>query len=964
MERKTTPVHRLLAPILILLLTPALFASSWQRIPTDQLLDESDLVVIGRIVSEHPAPPETSELGHELYYTFGTIEIEEVLYGRPAGESVVLKYGSFPETGAGLSYSAGARGIWILRQIEGSNLYSADYPWRFEPIVNRPIVERGLTLMRTRQYGPPEKGLSLYFQATKEPYPLADVELSLGLRNVGEAPVSVSQGSGHLEIELIDPRGRSRTCPPWFHSKFQPDIETVSLKPGQVLRDFETLEANLTVPPEYVGEPGAYRARLTYTETGRNNSWRGRLISQWVAFKVADIPSGKPLSLGESTTRVSWVDNPYPSPPKPGSQFQYELGASPVLDLAFSSDAAVLAAQSAQVVNAWELPGGTDAGSAWSTYKTRALLGFAVDHNTVVQADGKPSKLTRPRGDRVRKQARADGLAIDRAGLMVIAEDDRKLSLVDLTRDVEVANVSLAASPRQGDPDTLAAVSSKGGRLWAVSEGAPLTCWTVQKGIKQAEFSMHRKVTSMAVSPADGRAVIADDQGHFVTYQVGQLGPKFVPTHLDAVKKIEFSGDGDVMIAGDGRSVGIFDGTNLQLLKIFDNYQACALSPNGDLLAVARGAVVDVFQVADGRKSHQLSVLQIPTAAAFSSENRLLAIAGQGSCDFWDLEAGRPRRVTLESVGKISRVRIAETEAVTIDDSGVATIIGALREKPAVKETVVGRRRDARHHSSEGWVWLDGEQGKDGILPMLHPSGGAHIEATETSLNLRDRNHRNLWSVTMTSGPSQGTVYSVPAQPDPRGAAFSEDGSHFAYLTQDGYVQVADLSTETSGRVGRVSIPPFWARDSADQPMVNGLAVGPKGQTMVTTDLFRALIWDVKRQAVVSDIALGYAAITDLALSSHGRILALLHEREGKVTLWKMPRGEFLGVLITLGGPEVEWAVMAPDGRYDGTPAALSTVLWRGSDGAKPLTDTGLYKPGLLTEILSEATATADLRQK
>src|SRR5262249_53080306 len=79
---------------------------------------------------------------------------------------------------------------------------------------------------------------------------------------------------------------------------------------------------------------------------------------------------------------------------------------------------------------------------------------------------------------------------------------------------------------------------------------------------------------------------------------------------------------------------------------------------------------------------------------------------------------------------------------------------------------------------------------------------------------------------------------------------------------------------------------------------------------------------------------------------------------DGTTRIWDAGTGEEIVRLVSLNSGK-DWLVMAPDGRFDGSPAALALAKVRvdGRFKLEPIGKAGkeLHRPGLLAEVLKAA---------
>lgn len=123
--------RRALGALALAAVLPRESLAMWAQMSDAELVQHSDLVVIGEWVGQSSVtlPGEAGPL--EL----GGIAVAEVLKG-PAGQTlalVVTTRADTPRSSTDLIYRRGDRGLWLLRRQPGgrAGLYLADHPQRF-----------------------------------------------------------------------------------------------------------------------------------------------------------------------------------------------------------------------------------------------------------------------------------------------------------------------------------------------------------------------------------------------------------------------------------------------------------------------------------------------------------------------------------------------------------------------------------------------------------------------------------------------------------------------------------------------------------------------------------------------------------------------------------------------------------------------------------------------------------------
>jgi hypothetical protein len=125
---------------------PLIASAIWEQMSLEQLVDRSDLIVVGEIVA--------GDGNSSGPYELGTIKVSEVLAGASSkGLSAVLlamrQRGGLVASDS-IVYRAGQSGIWFLRKAPGEGYYLADHPQRRMP---ESMLEQVRKTISTRKTG-------------------------------------------------------------------------------------------------------------------------------------------------------------------------------------------------------------------------------------------------------------------------------------------------------------------------------------------------------------------------------------------------------------------------------------------------------------------------------------------------------------------------------------------------------------------------------------------------------------------------------------------------------------------------------------------------------------------------------------------------------------------------------------------------------------------------------------------
>lgn len=121
----------------------------WMKMSDAELLQRSDLIVIGTWLGSEPAAAGAASLH------VAAVAVSEVWKG-PAATTrvlVVVPPADAPRSSSDLHYRVGDRGLWLLRKRPGNeaDVYLADHPQRFIPSATEAARIEGLReLLRRR----------------------------------------------------------------------------------------------------------------------------------------------------------------------------------------------------------------------------------------------------------------------------------------------------------------------------------------------------------------------------------------------------------------------------------------------------------------------------------------------------------------------------------------------------------------------------------------------------------------------------------------------------------------------------------------------------------------------------------------------------------------------------------------------------------------------------------------------
>jgi WD40 repeat protein len=182
---------------------------------------------------------------------------------------------------------------------------------------------------------------------------------------------------------------------------------------------------------------------------------------------------------------------------------------------------------------------------------------------------------------------------------------------------------------------------------------------------------------------------------------------------------------------------------------------------------------------------------------------------------------------------------------------------------------------------------------------------------------------------------------------------FSLDSSRIAVTGYKGrkYAHEIYIFDTASGK----KITQFGSPEDDEKGPVEALAISRDAGTLAAgfRDKSVELLDATSGKSLVKIPHLGGAAA--LSFNPDGRLLALLG-KDGDAYLFDAHTGQLLATLISADNGE--WLVVAPDGKFDGSPGGWSQILWRFAGetfNVAPVETffNEFYYPGLLSDILA-----------
>ncbi len=574
---------------------------------------------------------------------------------------------------------------------------------------------------------------------------------------------------------------------------------------------------------------------------------------------------------------------------------------------------------------------------------------------------------------------------------------DETIRVWDPATGATVQSIALAADDTEDDfrgwvlmalsPDGRTVVSGgKTTKVWEVATGKPLrTLRTRTEPGKPPDMAL-------AMSP-DGRTVaIAGRTLALLEVATGRALWEASLADMGTMESLAFTPGGKSII-GSSSEVRVWDAaTGKPVRKLAQlTYTARAVfSPDGRQVFVGGGSTKDysihMLDAASGEEVRRFAGHTSPiTSLAFSGDGRLLAvgrdtnIARTDTVKLWDMVNGQMLRTLSGNRRTVNDVAfsgdgrtLASGGGIEIKlwDAGTGRLIRELDDN--------GGQVDILVYSADGRLLASGE--RNGTIRLWDAASGARLrelkghERTIGALAFSpdgrmlasggwDQKVR-LWNC---ATGAEARVLSGHTQ-NVTAVAFSPDGR---LIASSGLYQQVILWNVRTGQTVR-TLPAFSGSASF---RVNSLAFSPDGKVLtagiapLASDVGGVLLWDVSTGKLKGKLP-GASSATSVAFSADGSLIAA-GGTDTTVRLWDAATTELLASLLSVD--EQDWLVVAPDGLFDGSPAAWNQILWRFSPqlfDVAPVEQffNEYYFPGLLAEIVSgkrpRAKATLERRDR
>jgi WD40 repeat protein/uncharacterized caspase-like protein len=484
------------------------------------------------------------------------------------------------------------------------------------------------------------------------------------------------------------------------------------------------------------------------------------------------------------------------------------------------------------------------------------------------------------------------------------------------------------------------AFSPDGSLLASGSRDKTIRLWNVSPAREREPLEHTGEVRSVAFSP-DGKTLAA--AGHDGKVWLWSLPkarrvkkPGVAPSGLLAAG---FSRDGSKLLTcAEDRTIRIFNPVTLVEISAlpdsagFEKYETAAFSSDSSWVLGSIGLpAVDLRQTIPGSRVRTLENRNNPVySVAVSPDGRWLATGNKDTTiTVWDLFSGRVVASLAGNAGSVGAV------AFSPDSGRLAS--GAKGGMIILWDIAAGRElhRWPAH--------------PDGVNSLVFAQDGRRLISSGVEPVIR------VWETETGNEMATMTGHTKEA----RALSLSADGKQMASAGADQTVRVWDTGSNSAaeplaGHTGSV----FAVAMSADgrliasggadrlvklwdagagreihslaglQGRVDSLAFSPDGRYLAAGGATGEIkVWETQSGAAAFTLVGHEGGVNALCFGPGGKWL-ISGSEDGSARFWEVEKGVLAATVISLRNNS-DWLVVAPDGLFDGSPAAWNQILWR-----------------------------------
>lgn len=623
-----------------------------------------------------------------------------------------------------------------------------------------------------------------------------------------------------------------------------------------------------------------------------------------------------------------------------------------------------------------------------------------------------------------------DGRTLFTAG---IAGSDDGIKVWDVATGKELRRFE-GASPIALSPDGKTLASADGStisdvRLWDVASGAPLrTLKGLHFQVNSIAFSPDGK--TVAGGAQDNRAF---STAKLWNVETGATRHTLTVTVASGdVVSLAFSPDGKVLATGDSRTARLWNVATGSQLSVVAQDHCCAnslsFSPDGKILAI--GHKDDTIALRDVESGRDLRTLKGIGPLVFAPDGKTLATGDQSA-----FEAKNAATIKLWDVASGTELRTLRgrpdngVESVALSPDGRTVAAGLQGDNIKLRDIVTGAERllkgyetDVNAMATPGAIAFSADGTKVAAGDSIHhvtiwdvASGRKLNNFVDDSPGSGECDDQGVSSLafspngrTLAVGTDNAlTLWNIATRArlrtfkkgcdDPSVAAFSPDGRTIAVVGPTS-VQIRNVTTGSLLR-------------SLTVATASSIVFSPNGKILALNNGESIKLLDAGTGSLVRSLDNRVRDISSIAFSPDGKIIAgatkdtvqlwdattgrampgsptkttqsrpieeIVFGKSGRyligasmedVKVWDGTSGQELGDFISLN--DRDWLAVAPDGLFDGSPAAWQQILWRFNNNTFDYAPVEaffneFFHPGLLADLLAgtRPRAASDISQK
>jgi WD40 repeat protein len=655
--------------------------------------------------------------------------------------------------------------------------------------------------------------------------------------------------------------------------------------------------------------------------------------------------------------QVSKAQSPRSRPQKQKAELYVQTGHSTsVSQVLFSPDGQTLASGSYdKTIKLWDAEAGQELRTLTSAYLIRTIA-FSSDGKTLASgsSEGIIQLWNVETGQEIRKLAaydsEIDSIAFSLDGKTLAACSPYGGDSIKLW-NVKTGQKLRSLTGSDGSFHSLA-FSPDGKTLASGGPGTGIRLWDAKTGQELRTFGAGTSVfVSLAFSP-DGKTLASDGDNNTIklwNVEIGREIKTLNGEHTYPISSLAFSPDGKTLASGSNDGVinqgitsddmiklwNVETGQEIKTLTGLTRVDSVTFSPDGKTLASdADNNTIKLWNVETGQEVKTLtSHTSDISAVAFSPDGKILASSYENdeTVKLWNIAKGQELRTLTGNIGNVNSVAFSPDGKIL-----------ASGDSDEIKLWNVETGQELRT--------LKVEYAGNIISLAFSPDGKTLASIYEDDGRILLWNVESGQKLKPLAGHGLSGVYSI---------AFSPDGKTLASGDSD---EIKLWNVETGQELRTLKAKAIAS--------VGSLAFSPDGKTLASGDYEgMMLLWSVESGQQIRSLNINnpnalrevhslvpdYTSSGGEAITRDGRY-QIKAGANGKIDLYDFKTGKLLASLITFD--KIDWAVITPDGLFDGSPAAWRLLSWRLSNRLHDIAPieafyNEFYRPGLLQDIFA-----------